>query len=123
LRQSPDKYERPFPGTEDDSRLDEPADDRPDPEDLARIDEQRALLERAVAALRGQDRVLYELRFVDERSYKEISDSLGITVNNVGVSLSRLVDRLRASVTRGPSRKTRDSGTGVRSGGPSPSPR
>jgi RNA polymerase sigma-70 factor (ECF subfamily) len=100
-----------------------PADDRPGAEELALVEEQRRLLGGAVGALGEQDRRLYGLRFAEERSYKEISVSLGITVTNVGVRLNRLVERLRASVTEDAVPKTRKTGPAVRLPGPGPSPK
>lgn len=98
--------------------------DSPDPEELAHIAHRRELLDRALLRLSVQDNELYELRFVQERSYIEISDQIGITVNNVGVRLTRLADRLKKSClvqiegTRGPTRNNRGA---VRSPGPNPS--
>jgi RNA polymerase sigma-70 factor (ECF subfamily) len=122
LRREPGDRTRPIPGAGDEAGG-EPADDRPGAEELALVEEQRRQLERAVAALGEQDRRLYELRIVEERSYREISDSLGITVTNVGVRLSRLVERLRAAVTEARSPETRRTGPAVRLPGPGPSPK
>jgi len=104
------------PLTELDSDLDQ-VDERPGPEEQACLDEQRDRLEQAVAGLGEQDRRLYKLRFVEDRSYREISASLEITVNNVGVRLTRLVDRLRAAVAEQPPPKTPQTGNDVRSPG------
>jgi RNA polymerase sigma-70 factor (ECF subfamily) len=112
---------RPLHETDDRSGSDQ-ADDRPDPHERAWIEEQRCLVDEAVAALGEPDRRLYEFLFVQERSYREVSASLGITVNHVGVRRNRLVKRLREAITAEPSRKAPETGTAVRLRGPSPSP-
>jgi RNA polymerase sigma-70 factor (ECF subfamily) len=114
----PERYQR-FPDSDEPGS--EPEDPAPGAGELAWIEQQRELLEQAIAALDRHDRRLYELRFVEERSYREISVCLGITVNNVGVRLSRLVDRLRAAVSRELGRESPRTGPGVRSPGPEPS--
>ena len=69
---------------------DDPTTGEPDPLELARIQEQREAVERAVTCLAAGDRELYRLRYAEQASYQEISLSLEITVNNVGVRLARL---------------------------------
>ncbi len=69
----------------------------PSPEELAHIGQRRELLEEAFLRLSVQDNELYELRFVQELSYQDISGQLRITINNVGVRLTRLVERLKRS--------------------------
>ncbi len=95
LRKSPGDRERPLP--EPDETDTEPIVGDPSPEELAHIGQRRELLEEALLRLSVQDNELYELRFVQELSYLEISEPMGITVNNVGVRLTRLVDRLKRS--------------------------
>ena len=112
--------EQNVPVTELDSDPDQ-VDDRPGPEEQARLDEQRCWLEEAVAAFGEQERRLYELRFVEDHSYREIAAELGITINNVGVRLTRLVERLRAAVAGQMPPKTPAAGDRVRSPGAGPS--
>jgi len=120
IRKGNARREQPLPGNEEDSGS-EPVDDRPGPEELARLEEQRRQLEQAVAALGEQDRKLYELRFGEEQSYREIALACGITVNHTGVRLSRLVERLRASIVEPGAPKPRKTGDAVRSPGAGPS--
>ena len=84
---------RPLEGQEEEQE-EEPRTTEPDPEELVAVRERRALLERAVEGLAGRNRELYRLRFERERSYKEIAEALGLTVNHVGVALKRLEKRL-----------------------------
>jgi RNA polymerase sigma-70 factor (ECF subfamily) len=121
LRQEQGRHDRQLPETGGETRPD-PADDRPGADELAWIAQQRRLLDHAVADLGEQDRRLYELRFLKDRSYREISVSLDITVTNVGVRLNRLVERLRTAITAELSSKTPKTGTAVRLPGPGPSP-
>ncbi len=122
LRKSRPDRERPLP--EPDEAETEPIVGEPGPEELAHIGQRRELLEEALLRLSVQDNELYELRFVQELSYLEVSEQMGITVNNVGVRLTRLVDRLKRScLVRMPDRSGRDPNARgeVRLPGPSPS--
>ncbi len=90
---------RAHPGTaevplEQDDRSCRLLDPDPDPEELARIQEQRRALEAAVLRLTGRDRELYRRRYDLDESYRQIAEAMGLTVNNVGVSLARLTGRL-----------------------------
>ena len=49
----------------------------------------------ALGKLSPRDRELIRLKHLEELSYREIGERLGLTVNNVGVSLSRAEERLR----------------------------
>lgn len=100
----------------------EPEDPAPGAGELAWIEQQRELLDQAVAALDEQDRRLYELRFVDECSYREIAAVLELSVNNVGVRLSRLVERLRKAVVHELEARPRNTAPVVRAPGSEPSP-
>jgi RNA polymerase sigma factor (sigma-70 family) len=57
-------------------------------------DEQVALLHRCIARLNPLDRALL-LLYLDDQSYREIADVLGISETNVGAKISRLKQRLR----------------------------
>jgi len=57
--------------------------------------EQLKELNGAFRELTPKDQDLLALRFFEDLSYKEIADVLGISVNNVGVKLSRAQDRLQ----------------------------
>ena len=93
----------------------EPRAPEADVDEITWVEQQRRLLDRAVAVLDARDRRLYELRFVEERSYQEIGSALGITVGNVGVRISRLSDRLRSAVSDRLAPNTRSASRGVRS--------
>jgi RNA polymerase sigma factor (sigma-70 family) len=72
----------------------EPAADDPAPDELAWLEEQRALVRQLLEDCSEQDRRIYDLR-VAGRSYEEIAAELDVTVNLVGVRLNRLVKKLR----------------------------
>ena len=122
LRRSPGDRERPLPAPDETDT--EPVVGEPGPDELAHIGQRRGLLEQALLRLSVQDNELYELRFVQELSYLEISEQMGITINNVGVRLTRLVDRLKrsclAEMPGKPGQTPRGRGA-VRLPGPSPS--
>lgn len=71
----------------------------PDPEVQILITETRAVLQKALMALPDADQELLRLRFFEARTYKEIAGLLQITVSNVGVRLSRVLERLRSLVS------------------------
>ena len=73
---------------------DEPL-DPPDPRTAASADDERlAILQRLMAELDEFDRALLLLH-LEERSYGEIADVLGLSESNVGTRLTRLRQRLR----------------------------
>jgi RNA polymerase sigma-70 factor (ECF subfamily) len=62
-------------------------------------DEERlAALRAAIATLPGQDRLVITL-MLEGLSYKEISEITGLTVNHVGVKISRIKDTLEEMLT------------------------
>jgi RNA polymerase sigma-70 factor, ECF subfamily len=66
-------------------------------QDLER-QEQLEALHRAIAQLGGQDRLLVSL-LLEGLSYKEIADVTGITINYVGVKISRIKQALEQLMT------------------------
>lgn len=56
--------------------------------------EQIDLLYRGIKQLNESDRAIV-LLYLEDKSYKEMSDILGITVSNVGVKVNRLKDKLK----------------------------
>lgn len=73
----------------------EPAATTVDPRSLpAPVDDRVPILERLLADLDELDRALLLLH-LEERSYAEIAEVLGITATNVGTRLNRLRTRLR----------------------------
>ena len=59
---------------------------------------QLALLQRCIHQLPEQDRLLL-LLYLEDLSYQQIADSLGLTVTNVGVKLNRLKKLLTQKMT------------------------
>ncbi len=78
--------------------LDEGALDLPD-EPTARADERVTLLQRVIASLDPLNRALV-LLYLDEHSYREISEILGISETNVATKLSRLKQRVRREIAQ-----------------------
>lgn len=66
----------------------------PDP-----VDDQEAELLAAIKKLNASDRGLVML-YLDNKSYKEMSEILGLTESNVGVRLNRIKVKLKEILTR-----------------------
>ncbi len=93
-QQHPDRVRAlPEPDADDDL-----TDGGPGPEELAWLEEQRAKVEQALEDCSPEDREIYRMRFAEERSYAEIAHELDMTVNNVGVRINRLTEKLRAGI-------------------------
>lgn len=105
------RAERRHPGAPgaddgDDDTRPEPVDPRASPEDVAYLEEcRRLVLATAEKALVERDLALIQ-HWLAGRTYNEIADALGMTVNHVGVALRRAIQRLRQSVDRELSRRT-----------------
>ena len=76
---------------ESDGRPHDPPDPRSEAEDPG---DRGLILQRLMAGLDELDRALLLLH-LEERSYSEIADVLGLTESNVGTKLNRIRDRLR----------------------------
>lgn len=63
-------------------------------------DERIQVLRRFIAELDDLDRALV-LLYLDERSYREMGDVLGITETNVATKLSRIKERIRKGTANG----------------------
>ena len=61
-------------------------------------DEQKLMLQKAIASLEGPDQVIIRLYYYDERSLKEIAAIMEISVNTAKVRLFRSRDRLMQAV-------------------------
>jgi RNA polymerase sigma-70 factor (ECF subfamily) len=86
---SPEAREDPLPDGHDET----PADDGgPLGDVLSR--EAQALLERALASLPAEQRAVLVLRAVEELSYKEIAEALGLSIGTVMSRLFRARERL-----------------------------
>ena len=59
--------------------------------------EQIELLYRAIKQLKEADRAIV-LLYLEDKSYKEMSNILGITVSNVGVKVNRLKEKLKLMI-------------------------
>ncbi len=74
-----------------------------DPPDLRQeedgADDRLLILQRLMASLDELDRALLLLH-LEDRSYSEIAEVLGLTESNVGTKLNRLRDRLRKMATK-----------------------
>jgi RNA polymerase sigma-70 factor (ECF subfamily) len=64
-------------------------------DDASRLEQ----LEQAIARLGEVDRMLVTM-YLDDRSYREIADVLGISESNVGVKLHRLRKLLAAGLAK-----------------------
>ena len=69
-----------------------PLDPGPDPDDLAQ-------LHQAIGRLSDVEKA-FVLLYLEDRSYEEIADILGITQNNVRVKMHRVQDKLRQLLTQ-----------------------
>jgi RNA polymerase sigma-70 factor (ECF subfamily) len=56
------------------------------------------VLDRALGGLPAEQRAVFVLRVVEEMSYKEISEALGINVGTVMSRLSRAREKLREAL-------------------------
>ena len=59
--------------------------------------EQIDMLYQSIKQLKESDRAII-LLYLEDKSYKEMSEILGITVSNVGVKVNRLKDRLKQMI-------------------------
>ena len=59
--------------------------------------EQVEMLYRGIRKLKESDRAII-LLYLEDKSYKEMSEILGITVSNVGVKVNRLKDKLKQMI-------------------------
>ncbi len=59
--------------------------------------EQIEMLYKGIRQLKESDRAII-LLYLEDKSYKEMSDILGITVSNVGVKVNRLKDKLKQMI-------------------------
>jgi RNA polymerase sigma factor (sigma-70 family) len=71
----------------------------PSPEEDLLAAERRASVQRALAALPEQYRLVANLRYLHDLSYAEIAEQTGLPTNTVGVYLLRARAQLRGSLT------------------------
>jgi len=74
-------------------------------DDIGTDPEEMELLRRkmlgALENLKGDDMQLIEMRFFEQRSFKEIADILGMTENNAKVKVHRILERLKRKLSGG----------------------
>jgi len=70
----------------------------PEKEDMAEMDDDVNNLYKAIAKLKEVDRAIIML-YLEEKSYKEIAEIIGITEKNVSVKLVRLKKKLEQILT------------------------
>lgn len=56
-------------------------------------------LQNAIASLNKMDKGIVML-YLDEKSYKEIAEIMGLTESNVGVKINRIKEKLRKTINR-----------------------
>ena len=79
------------------SGLEDPS---PGPEAIVITAEQRCAIQLVIETLSPRDAELIRRRYYHEQSYKEIASGMGITTDNVGVSLNRAEQRLQSRLCR-----------------------
>ena len=78
-----------------DSRYDSTQAPTPTPEESIINDQRRAQIDRYIAMLPEDYRRLFTLRFIDEYTYEEIADAMGITTAMVAMRLLRAKKKLK----------------------------
>jgi RNA polymerase sigma-70 factor (ECF subfamily) len=73
----------------------------PNPEDYIINAQQRAQIERYIAMLPEDYRQLFELRFIDEYSYEEISEKLDMKLGTVKTRIFRVRNMMCQLITKG----------------------
>jgi len=61
------------------------------------VEEQLALLYQAIKLLKESDRAIIFL-YLEEKSYKEMAEILGITITNVGAKVNRVKNQLKSII-------------------------
>lgn len=77
------------------------------PDERAQVSELASRLRSALAELPPRQAEVFVLRFVEQMSYKEIAQNLGLTTNAVGVLLHEARERLRELLGEGGSDEQR----------------
>lgn len=72
--------------------------------DQSRLDEQQAdnreAIQDALKLVDPSERIIVQLRFIDEMTLQQIGDRLGLTISQVRTRLTRTLTQLRASLKR-----------------------
>lgn len=69
-------------------------------EEEDRSEEQRKILLQAMQTLKAPDMILIEMRFFEQRSFRDIADILGITESNAKVKTYRILERLKGAMVK-----------------------
>ena len=89
---------RPMRDDDDEEEMLEPVDDRPDPEREIMTRQLRVAIERAIAKLSPQQKVIFRLRHYENYSLEEVADMLGLASGTVRTHLFRAVHKVRAEL-------------------------
>ncbi len=89
----------PFPRTEDAAEV-EPADPAPSPDELTEVDERTGLMRVCIERLKPREQHLVRLKFIENLSYKQISERMEMTVSNVGYSLHHALKSLELELNK-----------------------
>ena len=92
----------PFPRTEDAAEVEpaDPADPAPSPDELTEVDERTGLMRVCIERLKPREQHLVRLKFIDNLSYKQISERMEMTVSNVGYSLHHALKSLELELNK-----------------------
>lgn len=69
-------------------------------EEEDRSEERRKVLLQAMQTLKAPDIVLIEMRFFEQRSFRDIADIMGITESNAKVKTYRILERLKGAMVK-----------------------
>ena len=89
----------PFTRTEDAVEV-EPVDPSPSPDELTEVDERTGLMRVCLERLQLREQNLMRLKFIENLSYKQISERLEMTVSNVGYSLHHALKSLELELNK-----------------------
>lgn len=73
----------------------------PNPEENVISTQQQAQIERYIARLDENYRLIFELRFIEEYSYEEIAERLGMKLNTVKTRIARVRKQMRDMIVDG----------------------
>ena len=89
----------PFTRTEDAAEV-EPVDPAPTPDELTEVDERTGLMRVCIERLQPREQHLVRLKFIENLSYKKISERMEMTVSNVGYSLHHALKSLELELNK-----------------------
>ena len=89
----------PFARTEDAVEI-EPVDPAPSPDQLVDAGERTGLMRVCIERLHPRDQSLVRFKFIENLSYKQISERMNMTVSNVGYSLHHALISLEVELNK-----------------------